>query len=63
MPKRPRVVDWCLPDRKRPKTMEVANYFYDLPCDLVDYIFTFIKRPRIEMNYSENALMKRYKYT
>lgn len=63
MPKRLRSCDIAMPDRKRPKTMEVANYFYDLPCDLVDYIFTFIKRPRIEMNYSENALMKRYKYT
>ena len=63
MPKRLRSCDIAMPDRKRPKTMEVPNYFYDLPCDLVDYIFRFIKRPRIEMNYSENALMKRYKYT
>jgi len=61
MPKRARTVDWCLPDRKRPKTMEVANYFYDLPCDLIDYIFKFIKRPRVKMNYSENALSKIYK--
>ena len=61
MPKRIRAVDWCLPDRKRPKTLEVANYFYDLPCDLVEHIFSFIKRPRIKMDYSENVLSKIYK--
>ena len=62
MPKRARAVDWCIPDRKRPKTMEVTNYFYDLPCDLVEHIFTFIKRPRLNFNYSENALNKIYIY-
>jgi hypothetical protein len=61
MPKRTRTVDECLPDRKRPKTMEISNYFYDLPCDLIEHIFTFIKRPRITVNYSENVLSKIYK--
>jgi len=44
--KRPRAVDYCLPDRKRPRTMEVKNRFYDLPIELIEHIFTFIKRPR-----------------
>lgn len=60
MPKRLRSCDIAMPDRKRPKTLEVANRFYDLPDDLIDYIFKFIKRPRIDVNYSENALMKIY---
>jgi hypothetical protein len=47
-----------MPNKKRQRTE--MNYFFDLPDDLVDYIFTFIKRPRIEMNYSENMLIKRY---
>lgn len=47
--KRPRAVDYCVPDRKRPKTMEVINRFYDLPLELIEYIFSFIKRPRIKI--------------
>jgi hypothetical protein len=47
MPKRARAVDCCIPDRKRPRTMEVANYFYNLPDDIIGHIFSLIKRPRI----------------
>jgi hypothetical protein len=60
MPKRLRPTDICLPDRKRPKTMEIQNFFYNLPDDIIDHIFSFIKRPRLNMNYSENALNKIY---
>ena len=61
MPKRLRSCDIAMPDRKRPKTLEIANRFYDLPDDLIDYIFKFIKRPRVNMDYSENVLSKIYK--
>ena len=61
MPKRLRSCDIAMPDRKRPKTLEIPNRFYDLPCDLIEHIFSFIKRPRITMDYSENVLSKIYK--
>jgi len=46
--KRKRIADCCLPDRKRPRTMEVKNRFYDLPIELIEHIFTFIKRPKVK---------------
>ncbi len=61
MPKRLRSCDISMPDRKRPKTLEVANRLFGLPDDLIEHIFSFIKRPRIKMDYSENVLSKIYK--
>ena len=61
MPKRLRSCDIAMPDRKKPKTMEISNRLFSLPDDLIEHIFSFIKRPRITMDYSENVLMKIYK--
>lgn len=61
MPKRLRSCDIAIPDCKRPKTLEVVNRLFSLPDDLIEHIFSFIKRPRIKMDYSENVLSKIYK--
>ena len=61
MPKRLRSCDIAMPDRKRPKTLEISNRLFSLPDDLIEHIFSFIKRPKFKIDYSENVLSKIYK--